>query len=227
MRIREICNINTLCKTAIPGLLAFTLLLSQCGDSKASQKVPSDDVQTLQDVKKLVQEANKEQQQTKSRLWLPGTQTKNFSGIKKKDLYPSIPTKYRSYQNVAFDFLAGYNYEKRPVIPQKVRALHSRHVLIEGFMLPVAVKGGKVKGFMLMRDQMMCCFGVAPKMNEWLIVQMKTPMPFYPDVPVRVFGKLTVGEKREGGMVVNLYRLEGDFIIPPKGVEAFELDDTE
>jgi len=131
-----------------------------------------------------------------------------------------------SYEKVGFDRLASYTFtppEGDPAkpdqpppsgasqIPDKIKALDQQKVAVTGFMLPVKMDGGLVKEFLLVKDPMMCCYGVMPKLNEWIVVKMVGPgvKPLM-DIPITFEGKLRVGEMYENGYLTGLYLLEGD-----------------
>ena len=98
-------------------------------------------------------------------------------------------------------------------IPEALRKLDGRRVQITGFMLPVKFDGTKVTQFLLMRDQMMCCYGVVPQINDWVVVQMVKPVQFTPDTPVSFRGKLRVNAMQENGFLTGVYVLdEGAFV---------------
>ncbi len=94
---------------------------------------------------------------------------------------PLIPWRHRDYLQVSFAQLAGYACDApedieedlqtatrrlEALIPASVRALDGRAVAVEGFMLPTMANKDRVTGFVLLKDQMGCCFGIAPAMNE-------------------------------------------------------------
>ncbi len=121
--------------------------------------------------------------------------------------------------SLTFDKLASYDYkfpdigakeEDTKQIPGSVQKLEGRTISIRGFMIPMANDGENVLEFVLVRNQSFCCFGVYPKMNEWIHVKMapgKTA-PFALDVPITIHGELHVGEEWENGVVMSLYRLD-------------------
>jgi hypothetical protein len=124
---------------------------------------------------------------------------------------------------VEFERLAGFEYETNPAgaagndaaatnqIPEVIRELDGREVGVRGFMLPMKVEGGMVKEFLLMRDQSMCCFGVMPRVNEWVAVTMAgRGVRAMMDQPVVVFGTLRVGEVYEHEVLAGIYRMEGE-----------------
>jgi hypothetical protein len=96
-------------------------------------------------------------------------------------------------------------------LPPRILALNKKKVIIQGFMVPIEFKRDSVRSFLLVRNQMMCCFGAMIGMNEWVMVQMdgEKRTTFVQDVPTTVYGELDVGEDIENGMVMSLYRLRG------------------
>ena len=112
--------------------------------------------------------------------------------------------------------LAAATAATRAKIPKSVQALDNRFVAIRGFLLPLRMNNGLAIEFLLMRNQNMCCFGSVPKVNEWICVQpagegVKPAM----DQPITVLGKLRVGEIRENGYLVGIYRIDGAKVYAP------------
>ena len=93
-------------------------------------------------------------------------------------------------------------------IPEAVKRYDGRRAQITGFMLPVKMEGQLVSQFLLMRDQMMCCYGVIPRMNDWVVVHTAKPVRYTPDVPVAFRGKLSVKAMQEQGFITGIYLLE-------------------
>ena len=137
------------------------------------------------------------------------------------------------YAAVGFDKLASYNFTppeadssnpnaKPPSgadqIPDRIKALDQQKVAVTGYMLPTKMDGGLVKEFLLVKDPMMCCYGVMPKINEWVVVKM-TGAGVKPlmDIPITFDGKLRVGEMYENGYLTGVYLLEGDKMADVKG----------
>ncbi len=122
----------------------------------------------------------------------------------------------------SFEFTAPEDESKAPAaeaqIPAKVRELDAREVTVTGFMLPVKMDGGLVTEFLLVKDPMMCCYGVMPKVNEWVVVKMiGKGVPPLMDVPITFQGQLKVGQIYEGGYLTGLYLLKGEKRIEQKG----------
>ena len=136
-------------------------------------------------------------------------------------------------EKVGFDRLASYNFtppEADPAtpnapppsgaaqIPDRIKALDQHKVAVTGFMLPTKMEGGLVKEFLLVKDPMMCCYGVMPKINEWIVVKMiGTGVKPLMDLPITFEGKLRVGEMYENGYLTGVYLLEGEKLAETKG----------
>lgn len=129
---------------------------------------------------------------------------------------------------VGFDKLASYEFTapedpaKAPAaeaqIPDRVKAFDDKKVAVTGFMLPVKMDAGLVTEFLLVKDPMMCCYGVMPKVNEWVVVKMVGKgVPPLMDVPITFEGTLKVGQIYEGGYLTGLYLLKGERRIESKG----------
>ncbi len=135
------------------------------------------------------------------------------------------------YEKVGFDRLASFNFnppaddaaaanqaKSNEQIPGKIKALDERKVAVTGFMLPVKMDGGLVKEFLLVKDPMLCCYGVMPKVNEWVVVKMTGKgVPALMDVPITFEGKLKVGMMMENGYLTGIYLLEGEKQAETKG----------
>lgn len=140
-------------------------------------------------------------------------------------------TRDGKYLKVTFNALGSFEYDvpdpdallaspdpTKPLkdqIPQPIKKLDEKDVVIVGFMVPVEVdNNGNVKSFALTQNQMFCCFGVPPGMNEWIMVSMADqPAKYYSDLPIAAFGKLEVGEEIEDGYVMSVYRMQAREIL--------------
>ncbi len=133
------------------------------------------------------------------------------------------------YTPIGFDKLSSYPFELSddllaPVtntvastekiesqIPRRVKDLDRKRIGLTGFMLPLKVEKGLVTELLIMKDQSMCCYGVQPKINEWVSVKMvSNGVKAVMDQPVTLFGKLHVGEMRENGYLVGIYAMDGE-----------------
>lgn len=137
------------------------------------------------------------------------------------------------YKPVAFDKLASFFYVPPPYyemeagtyeldggLPASIKRLDGAKVEIVGYMLPLDyTREEGVRRFLLMRNQMMCCFGMPLQMNELMVVSMAdgSGIKYYNDIPLSIYGKLEVGEKVEEGVVTSVYRVVADDVRPRAG----------
>ncbi len=147
---------------------------------------------------------------------------------------PGAMQEVPGYAAVTFDRLAGFNFvltkemtdgsgnpkdmanQVKAQIAAMVSSLDVKKVVIEGFLLPVKMNDSLAVEFLLMRNQSMCCYGVPPKVNEWITVQLKGKgVKPVMDQPVAVAGVLHVGPIVENGCLAGIYRLDGDKAIAP------------
>jgi hypothetical protein len=83
-------------------------------------------------------------------------------------------------------------------------------------MLPTVVdENNMVKEFLLLPDQMSCCFGKSPEANGWVVVSSSDGVEVLMDQIIRVNGNLTVEERWDEEYFVGLYHLDCESIIGP------------
>ena len=146
--------------------------------------------------------------------------------------YPplKLPTeRVNGHLDVGFDFLGGYEFKLtkeqaaafaaedqaalaavESQIPDLVRSLDGKKVLVGGFMLPMKLEGALTTEFLLVANSMLCCYGVVPPMNQWITVKMeKQGLKPQQDVPMQVFGTLRVRPRVENGALTAIYHLDG------------------
>ena len=95
-------------------------------------------------------------------------------------------------------------------VPGEILEMDGREVLLLGFMIPLELTAeGDIQSFILTQDQMFCCFGVVPSMNEWVTIYIGKNMQakYLPNEPIGVQGILEIGENLEDGFVTSLYRM--------------------
>ncbi len=99
-------------------------------------------------------------------------------------------------------------------IPAEIKALDGKRVEMLGFMSPIEVDNEGVKSFSLLANQLFCCFGIPPRNNEWVMIEMPDGerAEYYPYEPVSVFGTLIVGEEFENGYLTSLFRMTADVV---------------
>lgn len=109
--------------------------------------------------------------------------------------------------------------KKEMEIPKSILGLNGQKVRIAGFMIPVDTDKDSVSSFILVQSRMNCCFGVVPRLNQWIFVTMEKGKTtgWTMDIPLMVYGTLGVGKqydkKNEGWC---LYRLTAEKVALPQ-----------
>jgi hypothetical protein len=99
-------------------------------------------------------------------------------------------------------------------VPEHIKTLNAKPVAVTGFMLPLKTEGGLTSEFLLLRNQSACCYGVMPKLTEWVIVRARGKgVKAIMDTPVTAVGALHVGAISEGGILAGIYKLDCDRIV--------------
>ena len=138
----------------------------------------------------------------------------------------SVPILDHGYLKLGFDLLSSYKFVTptydpstggatppptgEEQIPPEVKAWSGKKAIITGFMLPTQLENGKAVEFLLMANQMACCYGVVPDMNQWVVVKMPQGTPVIQDVPISFEGTLRVGALFENSYLTGIYELDAE-----------------
>src|SRR4051812_31709785 len=100
---------------------------------------------------------------------------------------------------------------KRSLLTPAVAKLDSSRVRIRGYMLPPPQQTGLMR-FVLVRDNMACCFGPGALLFDSMIVDMQPGLTTdYTVTPIVVEGTFKVREVTgPGGRTVSIYHLAAD-----------------
>ena len=127
------------------------------------------------------------------------------------------------WQLAAFTYNAKEPYEPSPhavpnALPDWVKALNGKRVVIRGNATPANIEPGGVTEFFLANQTDPCGFGTMPRINEWIYVNVGggrkvniTPPPGS-TVEVLVKGTFQVKEDIEEGHIVSLFTLTADSV---------------
>ena len=109
-------------------------------------------------------------------------------------------------------YIASFNLDEQ--ISPQIQAMNGKKVEIQGFMLPLDMSEGHLRTFILLKDQMACCFGNIPRLNEWVYVRVpkEKKISVHQDIPITLLGTLRVGAKFEREVLTGIYHLELDRI---------------
>lgn len=126
------------------------------------------------------------------------------------------PKAREGYTPASFSDLSNFVYEAdmdgklspESHLPEEIQKLDKAQVAVSGFLMPIEFKGDKVSTVILVRNQLLCCFGEEPKLNEWIFINVDPPVDPITDIPVTMYGTFYASPDREEGQVISLYRMQ-------------------
>ena len=125
---------------------------------------------------------------------------------------PARPTTPRdiSFDDIKLDMQKGDPFT-RDVLPARVTALESTRVRIRGYILPSFQQTGLTQ-FVLVRDNMECCFGPGAALHDCVVVRMLPGKTADFSIrPVAVAGTFRVEELRgPDGRHLAIYAIDGE-----------------
>ena len=77
----------------------------------------------------------------------------------------------KTFDDLRFDIKPGDPFQ-RSMLPPKIESLVGQRIRIRGFILPAAQQRG-IKTFVLVRDNMECCFGPGAALYDCVLVTME------------------------------------------------------
>jgi hypothetical protein len=115
-----------------------------------------------------------------------------------------------SFDDLKFDINKGDPFI-RSLLTDKIEALDGKRVRIRGYILPSFQQTGLTQ-FVLVRDNLSCCFGPGAAIYDCVIVEMKPGRSTdYSLYPVAVDGVFTIHELLDpDGKTVAIYHLDGE-----------------
>ena len=115
-----------------------------------------------------------------------------------------------TFDDIKFEMKKGDPF-KRSMLTEKIEKLHGTSVKIRGFMLPSYQEKG-ITQFVLVRDNMECCFGPGAALYDCVLVEMTSgKSTSYSLRPVAVQGKFEISEfKGPDGKHLAIYHLTGE-----------------
>jgi len=98
-----------------------------------------------------------------------------------------------TFDDILLDMKKGDPF-KPELLTDKVKKLDGKTVKIRGYILPGFQQSG-IKQFVLLRDNMQCCFGPSAALHDCILVEMVGDATTdFTVAPVSVEGKFTVSE---------------------------------
>ncbi|MBC8437248.1 MAG: DUF3299 domain-containing protein [Planctomycetes bacterium] len=114
-----------------------------------------------------------------------------------------------SFDDVKFDIKKGAPF-KRSMLTKEIEAMDGQLIRVRGYMLPSFQQSG-IKKFVLVRDNMECCFGPGAAIYDCIIVEMQgSSSASFSVRPLAVEGIFTVSEfKGPDGKHLSVYAIKG------------------
>ncbi len=152
------------------------------------------------------------------------------SGATLADLARGAPS-VSGYAHLHYSQLAGFKFQPPPQpippdrpppdvlaqIPAAIRKYDGRKVVLTGYLLPLKLENGLATEFFFLSSPTLCCYGVIPEVNEWMLVRMRGEgLPPVQDVPLFLAGRLRVRPRWEDGQLLGIYELEGHGLLKPR-----------
>lgn len=100
-------------------------------------------------------------------------------------------------------------------VPARLRDLHGRHVVVEGFVMPLDIGSDGTTLAALAQGADACRGPGLPRPTEWILVQLPPGQrALISDLPTTVRGRLFVADVTGDGPPASLYRLEAESVVP-------------
>jgi hypothetical protein len=122
-----------------------------------------------------------------------------------------------TFDTIKFDMEKDDPYDRELIGPE-IEALTGKNIKIRGYILPASVfKQTGITGFVLVRDNMECCFGPGAALYDCIVVQMKPGKTTDFTVrPVAVEGTFKIEELENpvepDGNPIAIYHLDGEAV---------------
>ena len=114
-----------------------------------------------------------------------------------------------SFDDIKFDIAKDAPF-KRDLLPKEIESLEGQLARLRGYMLPSFQQSG-IKKFVLVRDNMECCFGPGAAIYDCVIIEMQgSASASFSVRPMAVEGVFSVSEfKGPDGNHLAIYHIEG------------------
>lgn len=116
-----------------------------------------------------------------------------------------------TFDTLKFEMEKGGEFQ-RSMLTEKIEALAGQKVELRGYILPSFQQEG-IKQFVLVRDNMECCFGPGAALYDCVIVDMVAPHTAkYTVRPVTVLGTFGIHVLKQDDETLAIYHLDGESV---------------
>jgi hypothetical protein len=130
---------------------------------------------------------------------LPALDAQTKGEVKIKDL---------TFDDIKFDMKKGDPFE-RSLLTKKIEDLNGATIRIRGYMLPSFQQKG-ITQFVLVRDNMQCCFGPGAALCDCIMVELKGTTTTFTVKPIAVEGVFKIEEFADpDGNTLAIYQMDG------------------
>lgn len=113
-----------------------------------------------------------------------------------------------TFDDIKFDIEPDAPFD-RQMLPQAIEDLNGQKISIGGYMLP-SFQQRDIKQFVLVRDNMECCFGPGAALYDCILIEIDGRGTDFTVRPVVVEGILTIKEyKDDSGKHLAIYHMQG------------------
>ena len=113
-----------------------------------------------------------------------------------------------TFDDIKFEMKKGDPFE-RSLLNKKIEDLGGATIRIRGYMLPSFQQKG-ITQFVLVRDNMQCCFGPGAALCDCIMVELKGTTATFTTKPIAVEGVFKIEEFNDpDGNTLAIYRLDG------------------
>ena len=96
-----------------------------------------------------------------------------------------------------------------PQAPSRVTAFDQTRVRISGYVLPTRYEAGRVRDFLILSNQMMCCYGSPPRFCDYIVAHAESgPIASMMDLPTAFEETLHVHDVYVNGSWSALYSMD-------------------
>ncbi|MDA7978568.1 MAG: DUF3299 domain-containing protein [Pirellulales bacterium] len=114
-----------------------------------------------------------------------------------------------TFDDIKFEMEVGGEF-KRGMIGEVIESLAGKPIRIRGYIFPTTMR--RPKSFILVRDNMECCFGPGAALYDCVRVEMRPGKDTeYTTRPIAVEGTFSVEVIDFDGMIMSIYRLDADW----------------
>lgn len=117
----------------------------------------------------------------------------------------------KTFDDIKFEMESNETYAPSMLTPE-IESLEGKRVRIRGYILPTAQKRG-IKQFVLVRDNMECCFGPGAALYDCVLITMKPGTSAEFTIrPVAVEGIFELRELHIGRQLMAIYQMQGETV---------------